>query len=175
MKGKRPRLTKNEKKLGLISGLFEVGGWVVLLVLWLYIIFHYGDLPQDVPTHFATDGTADRFSSKENIFLLPAIVTILYGLMTIINSQPHLYRYLVTITPLNYKRNYRRAMRNVRILKFMLVILFCFIFYQAIQVALGNSDGLGRWLLPVTFIVFIFFTLIILLGSVRYIHPHHES
>lgn len=149
---------------------YEAGGWVLLLVLWAYIGIQYSSLPAAIPTHFALDGTPDDFSRKQTILILPAVVSVLYAIMTVINNFPHIYAYQITITPLNARRNYIAAMRKVRFLKFILVIVFCFICFQAVQVALDKSEGLGKWFLPLTFISFILITIVTLFSSLRHTH-----
>ncbi len=175
MKREKLRIPKQELKWGITDWFYEIFGWILLIILWIYIMTQYSKLPQTIPTHFALDGEPDGFSSKEYIFLLPAIVSILYIVMTTLNRFPHWYNYLITITPLNAKQNYTTATRMVRFLKFIIVIMFCFICFQSIQVAFGKSGGLGRWFLPVTFIIFFFITLITLMGALRHTHKDQGS
>lgn len=175
MSTSRPRLPKDKLKWHLTDKFYEIGGWVLLLTLWAYIIIQYRHLPPTIPTHFALDGTPDGYSAKPYIFLLPAIVTVLYLFMTIINKYPHRYVYMVTITPLNAKKNYASATRKVRFLKFILVIMFCFICFQSVQVALNKAEGLGRWFLPFTFIFFILLVFITLFGALRHTHLDEGS
>lgn len=168
MKTEKPRLPKSQLKWHLTDKFYEIAGWVLLLAIWGYIFFRFPLLPDVIPTHFSIDGTPDGYSNKKMVFLLPAIITILYAALTILNKYPHKYVYMVTITPLNARRNYQSATRKVRFFKFLLVILFGFICFQSIQVALGKSEGLGVWLLPFTFIVFFLLTVVTLFGALRH-------
>ncbi len=168
MKTEKPKLPKSQLKWHLTDKFYEVAGWSLLVAIWGYILLMYARLPDVIPTHFSIDGTPDGYSQKNMIFLLPSIITILYAGLTIMNKFPHKYIYMVTITPLNAKRNYQSATRKVRFFKFLLVILFGFICFQSIQVALGKSEGLGAWLLPFTFIVFFLLTIVTLFGALRH-------
>jgi len=170
MKKRNPIISKNELRWNLLDWFYEIGGWILLLTLWIYIFLQYKNLPISIPTHFALDGTPDGYSNKENIFLLPAIITILFSLMTILNNFPHIYRYMVTITPINARQNYLMATKKVRFLKFILVILFCFISFQSIRVALNQSEGLGKGLLPAILIIFIIITFLTLFRAARHTH-----
>lgn len=174
MRSERPRLSRKELKWNLMDWFYEVGGWVLLFILWAYIGIQYGKLPEMIPTHFALDGTPDDYSKKQTIFILPAIVSVLYAGLTVINNFPHVYLYQITITPLNARRNYVAAVRKVRFLKFIIVIMFCFICFQSVQVALDKSEGLGKWFLPMTFIFFIVLTLVTLFGSLRHTRSEND-
>lgn len=171
----KPRLAQSQLNWTLIDWFYEVGGWIILLVLWAYIIIQFSKLPDRIPTHFGLSGLPDGFSSRNTIFVLPAIVTIMYALISIINRFPHLYKYNVTITPLNAKSNYNSITRRVRILKFLLTILFCFFWYKSIRVALNQSEGLGKWFLPLALILFLGAIFIILTGSIRQMHSGENS
>ena len=174
MRREKQLVPKQQRKWSIIDWFYEVGGWLLLGILWIYIWSQYRHLPQTIPTHFALDGGPDGFSSKEYIFLLPGIVSFLYIVMTFINMFPQVYNYMVTITPLNAKKNYTSATRMVRFLKFILVIMFCFICFQSIQVALGKSGGLGKLFLPVTFITFFIITIATLMGALRHTHRNED-
>ena len=172
---KKPRLPKAALKWTLIDWFYELGGWFILAVLWTYNFVSYSSLPSEVPTHFSLSGVADGFSSKSHIFILPIIVTVLYTFVSILNKFPYLYKYNVTITPLNAKRNYKATTRRVRILKFILVVLFGFFWYKSIKIGLAQSEGLGKWFFPLALIVFLFATIIILTGSIRQMHSGENS
>lgn len=168
MKLQNPQIPQSELKWHLTDRFYEIGGWVLLVGIWGFILFYFKNLPDIIPTHFSIDGTPDGFSNKGMIFLLPSIITVLFGGLSILNRYPHRYIYGVSINPLNAKRNYQSATRKARFIKFILVLLFSFICYQSVQVALGKSDGLGKWFLPATFIVFFLITITTLFGALRH-------
>jgi hypothetical protein len=93
--------------------------------------------------------------------MLPATGLFLYILMTIIEQFPQIYNYPVQITEENAERQYRNAVRLIRVLKTVILIIFSFLSFKTIQTATGNSSGLGKAFLPafllITFGVIIFY------------------
>ena len=63
-----------------------------LVALWAETLVSLPGLPQMIATSFANDGTARVYSSKELLFLLPAIGTITYAItgLTLRLPQPQL-------------------------------------------------------------------------------------
>ncbi|MCK9617600.1 MAG: DUF1648 domain-containing protein [Lentimicrobiaceae bacterium] len=123
----------------------EVLGFLALLALIFLPIIYYHQLPQTIPTHFDIYGKPDDFSSKQSLIALPVIGSFLYILLTAISIFIGKYNYPVKITPENAERQLRLAMRLVRIVKSLLVTVFCYIAFQTIQVARGNASGLGGY------------------------------
>ncbi|MBL7803820.1 MAG: DUF1648 domain-containing protein [Saprospiraceae bacterium] len=108
--------------------------------------WYYGHLPETIPTHFGPNGQPDGFSQKSRIFMLPALGLAIYIAMTLISRAPHKFNYPVTITPENKEMYYRRAAGLVRFLKAFIMLLFAYIVWSTVQIALGHAEGLGWWL-----------------------------
>lgn len=142
----RPRI-----KIGLTSTdwLIEFLGLSFLVVLILLPIIYFGDLPGKIPTHFKGSGMPDGYGSKSTLLLFPAIGFILYFLLTIISLYPHIFNFPVKITPQNAEVQYRLAIRLLRVLKTLILMMFAFICYQTIRTAMGITTGLGKVFLPV--------------------------
>jgi uncharacterized membrane protein len=59
--------------------------WVITLLPYAYLAMIWGQLPDQVPTHFNVDGKADNWSAKATLLLLPAgLGIIIYVVMLII-------------------------------------------------------------------------------------------
>ncbi len=158
---KRPRLKLRLSKADIF---FEVLGWLVLISIWFLTIINYNSLPEIIPVHFNARGEADGFGSKVTLFSLPAVATLLYIGITILNNYPHVFNYPDIITEENALRQYTYATRLIRYLKLAIVFIFGGIAYYTILIANGLKDGLGAWFLPfmltLIFLPLIFYMLV---------------
>ena len=128
--------------------ILEFTGWALLAMVWTYVFLNYSAMPDTIPIHFNASGKPDGFGSKISILLIPAIATIFYVGLTLLNRVPHIFNYIREITDQNAKVQYRRATLIIRYLKLGLVILFSFITYKSIQISLGREKDMGSWVLP---------------------------
>lgn len=125
----------------------------LLVVFWGVSFYYYSDLPEEIPIHFDYAGEVDNYANKKTIFLLPMIGTMLAGFLTLVSRHPETFNYTVTITPENAERQYRNALLMTRVMRIVIVFVFMLIDWEVIQIALGNSEGLGVWFLPIFLIV----------------------
>ncbi|MCW5913204.1 MAG: DUF1648 domain-containing protein [Chitinophagaceae bacterium] len=145
----------------------EVSGWLLLLFWWVLIIITFNRLPETIPSHFDLSGMPDDYSSKWTIFLLPALASFIYIGLTILNRFPHKFNYISAITTANAKRQYTFATRMIRFLKWGIVLLFGFISYQTVQIALGKETGIGGWIVPFLIAGSLIFMVVTVFHSVR--------
>lgn len=127
-------------------------GKVCILLLIALPIYYYGKLPDSIPSHFGGDGTPDKFSNKDSIWIMPFIGTFLYIGLSYLNKLPHIFNYPTEITEENALEQYTKATKMMRFINMVIAFTFTYITYSTIQVGLGNSDGLGVWFLPFIFI-----------------------
>ncbi len=127
----------------LVEGLAFSG----LLLLFLLPAVYYADLPEVIPQHFDGAGTADGFGPKSVMWWLPGIGLMLYLVLTVLNRMPHIFNYPVKITPENAERQYTLATRLLRALKTVVMILFAYLAWGMISVALNKTTGLHPVLL----------------------------
>lgn len=144
-KKNRPRIIV---KLSRTDILLEVFGIISLLLLWLIPMFYYSVLPETIPTHFDGKGNPDAYGGRLSIFEMPIIATVLFVGLTVLNRFPHVFNYPVEITKENAPRQYQMATEMIRLLNLSMVLIFGFITWQTIQTALGNAEGLGKWVIP---------------------------
>ncbi|MBW7840657.1 MAG: DUF1648 domain-containing protein [Chitinophagaceae bacterium] len=145
----------------------EVSGWLLLLFWWVLIIITFNRLPETIPSHFDLSGMPDDYSSKWTIFLLPTLASFIYIGLTILNRFPHKFNYISAITTANAKRQYTFATRMIRFLKWGIVLLFGFISYQTVQIALGKETGIGGWIVPFLIAGSLIFMVVTVFHSVR--------
>ncbi len=126
----------------------EVLSIISLVILVIVVAFYYSGLPDSVPVHYDLKGVPDRYGNKSTLLILPAVGIILYLGLTIITRFPHAFNYPVKITTDNARKQYTIAIRMLRIVKFMVIVMFTIITYTSIKTAIGEYNGLGAWLIP---------------------------
>lgn len=127
-------------------------GAAAALLLLVLPAAYYGDLPEQIPTHFNTLGEPDGYGTRATIWLLPLIGIILYLFLTMLNRFPHQFNYLVTITSQNAEQQYTAATRLIRWLKTGILLLFAFITWKVISGAMEGNSRLGAGFLLVLFL-----------------------
>jgi uncharacterized membrane protein len=138
--------TSQEWALEVIS----VGG-IALTIGMLSLVWF--NLPALVPTHFGPSGHADAWGDKRSILILPTMSVILYLMLTVTSRYPHKFNYPWPITAQNAREQYRLARLLLAWLKAEVIILFTFLAWATIRVALGQAEGLGVIFLPVVLVV----------------------
>jgi len=154
-------LTSTDKML-------EVLGWFTVLLLWILVIVNYAKLPETIPTHYNGVGSVDGYGAKGSILILPIVGTCIFVGLTYLNKFPEVFNYAIRITKENAEKQYTNATRMIRYLKLMTGIVFLFINYQTIHVAIGKSNGLSSWFLPLVLIMFGVFPAYFIIKSIRY-------
>lgn len=140
----RPRirisLTPLEFILEVISLLGLVGAAYMLIRFW-------PELPMVIPKHFGFSGEVDGWGDRSSLHVLLGANLFIYIMMTVVRLFPHTFNYPLAITADNAARQYQLAIWYMALLKAQVVWLFVYLQWQIIQVALGNSSGLGSWLI----------------------------
>lgn len=130
---------------------FEIASAIGLIVCWLLPALMFKNLPDTIPTHFGLNGKPDDWGNKASIFILPAILTLVYFGISVLNKFPHIFNYPVQITAENAAYQYTKASRIIRLLKLLVVILFLFIEWQVCSVSINSN--LPSWFLPIVIAV----------------------
>jgi uncharacterized membrane protein len=162
-KSERPKIKQELTNLDI---LFEVLAFITFAYLWYLVLTNYSGLPEQIAMHFDSAGKVDDYGSKTFIFVLPAIATALYSVLSIMNKFPHTFNYLVEITQSNAETQYTYATKMIRFLKLDVLILFAYITDVIIKDAQSTQSSLGIWFVPaflcLTFIpIFIFIILML--------------
>jgi len=117
---------------------------IMLIGIVIYLLVTWGNIPDQIPGHFAADGSVNRWDSKGTLFLLPAIGWVTFIGMTIIERFPHLWNVGVRVTEENKYRVYRVA--KTLLIKVKLIIVALFVFITVFQ---SLSQNLPSWFMPV--------------------------
>lgn len=121
---------------------------ILLILHWSFVSVHYQELPSDIPIHFDATGEADSYGSRAMLWLLPAINTLLFVLLTVLSRYPHRLNYPVSLTPSNTQALYRLGSATLQALQLSITVLLSLITWQSARIAMGHTDGLGSWMLP---------------------------
>lgn len=155
---KRPRLKPEFNRQDQAA---ELIGWSALVCVWLVVLFHYASLPEIIPIHFNAKGEADGFGLKTHLFTLPAVATVLFVLLTLLNKIPYRFNYLVEITESNAKSQYTHATRLIRYLKLGIVLVVLGLVFITLKAASETSPVAKPWMIPlilgIVFLPMLFF------------------
>lgn len=131
----------------------------VFLAGVIYLILQFPGLPDRVPGHYDATGNVDRLGSKMELWLLPVIAAALWIGMAFLEKYPHTFNYM-NLREDNIEAQYRNGMLMLNVLKNESVLLFSYLSYQGVRIALGEADGLGVYFMPI-FLGVIFGSMII--------------
>ncbi|MBB6454622.1 putative membrane protein [Salirhabdus euzebyi] len=137
--------TPFEKLLELISVL-------IIFVTFIYIMYVWKDLPENMPMHFNAFGEPDAWGPKASIFMLPVMSTFLFVLLFLLAKIPSTHNFPIKVTEQNAKQLYELSKKMLVIMNFEIVCFFSFATWSTVQVAFGKA-GLGSWFLPALIIV----------------------
>jgi uncharacterized membrane protein len=140
----RPRI---KLPLSIADRVVETASWLILIFLWAWVTVQYQKLPKVIPIHFNAEGQISNYGNKLVIFILPAIATSIFVVMTILNRFPYLFNYPVAITSANALKQYTNSTRMIRYLKLSVVIIFTLIVLFTNRAATGRSTEPGWWFL----------------------------
>lgn len=126
--------------------------FLLFFSIWMYVLVHYAELPEIIPTHFNGRGEADAFGSKQSIWLLIGIFSSIFIGIYFLNKFPHLHNYTVKITQKNALKNYRFSTRILRVVNFFNLLLLAYILKTMMKPAEHQSNTLGGWFLPIIII-----------------------
>ena len=116
-----------------IDYFFEISAFLTIFFMWIFSIYNYHTLPENIPVHWGADGLADDYASKKMIFLLPIIITLLTTGLKLLNQYPHKFNYITFITEENAERQYKMAARLIRYLQFIISAFFAYILVKTVN------------------------------------------
>ncbi|MCL2170059.1 MAG: DUF1648 domain-containing protein [Defluviitaleaceae bacterium] len=123
--------------------------WVDIICLFLlagitvYLIVAWNSLPEQIPGHFAADGTVTRYDGR-GALIAPVIISwVLYGLFVLVERFPQIWNTGVQVTEENKERVHRAIRNLISMIKLVIVAKFTFI---TIFQSLGTN--LPSWFMP---------------------------
>lgn len=123
----------------------DVAAWLFVTIGLALAIGYYPDLPEQIPTHFAPSGEADKFGSKNTIFFIPLLSFALVAGFVYLMKFPHKFNYLNKITPENAEFEYRRMRVVLRVVNVLTSLLLLVITWNLLRAATSEEKGLNIW------------------------------
>lgn len=142
----RPVLKIPKTKTELV---WDILGGTIFLGAIIFLIFYWGQIPDQVPGHYNAAGEVDRWGSKFELFILPIIGLFLWFTLVILERFPHVHNYPERLNESNAEAFYLNSRKLLNSIKNLCLIMFAYLLVQSIRVALGWTDSLGMWFLPV--------------------------
>lgn len=127
--------------------------WIGVALCWVYAIFSYRQLPATIPLHYNAHGEIDGYGSKETLWLLPLLLTLIIGAMSWLNRYPHWFNYPVNITPENAEGHYRAGIRLLLGVQLAVVVIFLILLNTIIPDAHTGRSSLRWWVIPVVIVL----------------------
>lgn len=145
----RPEFTSADRLLEMLAIL-------TLAVLWIMAVFAYRSLPETIPTHFDIKGQIDGHGSRLTLMISPIMVTLLIPAMLWLSRYPHIFNFMVKITPENQLAQYRLAARFIRGMAIGVGIIFLLILWMMINSAKsGQTHSMAVIIISILAISFI--------------------
>jgi uncharacterized membrane protein len=139
----------------LADQLLEIVGLVIVLGSFFDLYVRIDTLPKIIPTHFDGAGTADGWSEKTDLFMMPAISAALWLLMVFLSRRPQMFNYPTTITDENRAVQYRNGALMMRLFAVSLPLVFAILTHSTIQIAPNANPHLDTyWIFIVLALVF---------------------
>lgn len=135
----------------LLSGVGKAGEITALVALsgiLTVVAAAWSQLPARVPVHFDLWGRPDRWGGKEFFVIFGGLAVFVYASLFVVQGKPQ----WVNI-PFRVDRNdpevRKLLVEMISVLKASILLVLLGIVVGAVEVAMGNADGLGLWMLPV--------------------------
>lgn len=141
----RPRLTLRPHA---IDRALEALAALLLVAFVVLVAADWRGLPERVPMHFGFSGEADAWGGRGLVLFLPLLTAAIYVALTLLARYPHVFNYPWPITERNAEEQYRLAVRLLRVVKGVIVLIFLAIYLSIRQTAAGAATGMPPWLLP---------------------------
>ena len=127
------------------DNIIEALGFVALVFLWVFTVYSYVSLPHTIPSHYNFKGQIDGYGSKNSLWFLPIISTIIFVGFTFLNKYPYIFDYPTAITAENAERQYTLATRLIRSLKLVVCLVFSGLTVEIVNDAKKQSSSAPVW------------------------------
>ncbi|UJL45374.1 DUF1648 domain-containing protein [Virgibacillus sp. NKC19-16] len=134
------------------ENVFHLFAFILIITMFVYAIFMYSKLPDEVPIHFNAAGEADNWGGKGAIFMLPFISLPMFMLLFFLGRVPHTHNYPVKVTEQNAPKLYRESRLMLSVINFEVVAIFSLITWEMAQSAQGNG-AMGIWMIVLVTVV----------------------
>ncbi|PIC89166.1 hypothetical protein CSV71_11525 [Sporosarcina sp. P21c] len=143
METKKPKLDIEKPA---VAKAFDVLVIALFAAALVYLVLQWNQLPDRIPAHFGANGEVDRYGSRMELLLLPVIGIVMWVGMWKLEKYPHTYNYL-NLRPDNVEIQYRYGVLFMNVMKNISTLLFVFLIWQSIDIALARIGSLNMPLL----------------------------
>ncbi|MER2029901.1 MAG: DUF1648 domain-containing protein [Solibacillus sp.] len=137
---KRPKMEIPKTKS---EWLMDIIGYIVLAFMVIVLFMNWRELPNEVPVHFDGSGNVDRWGSKWELLILPGIGIAMHFFLKIFEKFPETHNYPARINESNAEVFYRNSRQTLNYMRNILNILFAYIVYRTIAIALEEATTIG--------------------------------
>ena len=130
---------------------------VILVYCWLNLILSWNGIPESIPGHYNAAGVADRWGSRMELWILPAVTTVFYIGISIVERFPGIWNTGVEVTEENRERVYGVLLFMITAMKLLLCADFTVMSGYQIR-----QENLPVWFLP----VFLVLTFAVVVGPI---------
>ncbi|PIC67508.1 hypothetical protein CSV78_06250 [Sporosarcina sp. P16a] len=143
METKKPKLDIEKPA---VAKAFDVLVIALFAAALVYLVLQWNQLPDRIPAHFGANGEVDRYGSRMELLLLPVIGIVMWVGMWKLEKYPHTYNYL-NLRPDNVEIQYRYGVLFMNVMKNISTLLFVFLIWQSVDIALARIGSLNMPLL----------------------------
>jgi len=140
---------------------------ILVFAMWGYLIMSWNALHNEIPGHYNAAGVVDRWGSKNELLIMPIIITVLYVLLTTVSFFPSIWNVPTKTIEENIEFVYINLKTMLILIKMEIVITFTYMMYCSVKM-----QSLGPWFLPLELII-IFGTIIYYIIKVYRKNPNN--
>lgn len=141
----RPRIAL---EINTLDRFLILAGFGVIFLMWVYLIWSFGGLPETVAIHFNAEGEADNYGNKAIIIPFAILATLQFAGLEVLTRYPHTFNYPVEIHDGNAREHYALSVRMMRMLNLIICLLFASIVGLMVRSASGGElDPLAPWVI----------------------------
>jgi uncharacterized membrane protein len=124
------------KYMGRWSVTAEALSIIALIGTVVFIIINYAELPESIPRHFDAAGNPDAYGSRPVIWVLPAVMTMLYLTLTgIFAINPEYLNFPIDLDSSNRAKQIRMAYSLIQWLKLIILLFLSYTVVETFAIA----------------------------------------
>jgi RsiW-degrading membrane proteinase PrsW (M82 family) len=133
-----------------IDVIIEVFGWLAFIGVWILMFLSFSDLPEKIPLYYKKGNI-----NKSEILILPMLSTIIFVGLSMLQKQPHIFRYPISITEENARRCYTDICKLIRFSKLIILLMFGVVIYKITESCQSSESMSNIWFLTLILILVI--------------------
>ncbi len=133
--------------------ILEVISILSLLTFFIFTYFTWPSVPQRIPDHFGWSGMPNSWGSKGLLPTMIYVTLFVYILFSISSRYPKAINFPISFKEDNSKIQLQLGFSLILWIKAEVVVICSFLGIQGIRVALGKTEGLGQYILPILLVV----------------------